>query len=85
MPAVKLKTPLLYKARAPPDLSRLHYRIWVAPVMTIGHLLFVAVSTAYIFVGIFLEERDLVELFGDEYRHYMDRVAMLVPFCRKAS
>jgi hypothetical protein len=58
---------------------------WAAPVMTVGHLLFAAVTTAYIFVGILLEERDLVELFGDEYRRYRDRVAMLVPFRRRSS
>ena len=39
-----------------------------------------AVTTAYIFVGIFLEERDLTEMFGDEYRRYRERVSMLIPW-----
>ena len=31
-----------------------------------------------------LEERDLVELFGDEYRRYRQRVSMLVPWRKSA-
>lgn len=53
---------------------------WATPDMTAGHLLFAAMATVYTVLGIQLEERDLVRIFGDEYRKYQRRVRMLLPF-----
>jgi methanethiol S-methyltransferase len=83
IPSAQFKTPYLYKFVRHPIYLGFIIAFWATSVMTVGHLLFAAVTTAYILVGIFLEERDLVETFGDEYRRYRARVSMLVPFWRK--
>jgi protein-S-isoprenylcysteine O-methyltransferase Ste14 len=84
MPEPRFRTPFLYGFVRHPLYLGFIIAFWATPAMTLGHLLFAATTTAYIFVGIFLEERDLVELFGDEYTRYRKTAAMLIPWRRSA-
>jgi protein-S-isoprenylcysteine O-methyltransferase Ste14 len=84
MPVPQFRTPLYYKFVRHPLYLGFIIAFWAAPTMTAGHLLFAAVTTAYIVVGALLEENDLVAMFGDEYRRYRKNVAMLVPWRKTA-
>lgn len=58
---------------------------WSTPHMTVGHMLFAVVTTAYILVALQIEERDLIKFHGDDYRNYRKRTSMLVPWPRRKS
>lgn len=83
MPEPRFKQPSLYKVVRHPIYLGFIVAFWSAPVMTVGHLMFAAVTMAYILIGIWLEKRDLLDQFGDDYRRY--RVSMLIPFAGRSN
>ena len=52
--------------------------IW-ATNLDVTFLIVNCILSIYVIIGTFLEEKKLVQEFGDEYRAYQDRVSMLFP------
>jgi protein-S-isoprenylcysteine O-methyltransferase Ste14 len=56
--------------------------IWSCPDLTRDRFLFNLLWTAWIVIGSYLEEIDLLVEFGDAYREYQKRVPMLIPLLK---
>jgi protein-S-isoprenylcysteine O-methyltransferase Ste14 len=73
------RVPALYRVVRHPIMLGFLIAFWAAPTMTWGHLLFAGLTTAYILIGVTLEERDLVRAHGASYQDYRSAVGLLLP------
>jgi protein-S-isoprenylcysteine O-methyltransferase Ste14 len=80
--ALPFRTPMLYARVRHPLYIGWALAFWATPTMTVGHLLFAGVLSAYMMLAAIVEERDLVAYFGGQYRAYQNRVPMFVPSLR---
>ncbi len=54
--------------------------MWSSPDLTLDRLFFNVIWTAWIYIGAFLEERDLEADFGEAYLQYKRKVPMIIPW-----
>lgn len=80
LPPPAFKAPFFYRWVRHPLYLGFVISFWATPSMSAGRLLFAAAMTGYILIAIQFEERDLIALFGDQYRRYREQVAMLFPW-----
>lgn len=78
------QTPLLYKLVRHPMMTGVLIAVWAAPVMTVGRLVFTVAMTVYVFVGLYFEERTLVDELGPEYEAYRRTTPSVIPGIRPA-
>ncbi|MBA4367915.1 MAG: hypothetical protein C0403_09790 [Desulfobacterium sp.] len=53
--------------------------IWSCPYTSMDRLLFNMLFTIWIVIGMRMEERDLLDVFGKAYQEYREKVPILIP------
>ena len=80
--AKDFRTPYFYKLVRHPIQTGVFIGMLATPDMTMGRAVLAAGMIAYIFIGLYYEERDLIAEFGETYRDYKSRVPALLPGVR---
>jgi protein-S-isoprenylcysteine O-methyltransferase Ste14 len=76
--APEFRLPVAYRLVRHPMMTGFILAFAVTPHMTVGHLLFAALSTSYVLVAVRLEERELAATLP-QYAHYAARTPRFFP------
>lgn len=81
----KFKSNFFYGLVRHPIMLGFIIAFWATPTMSIGHLFFAIMTTAYIYIAVkYLEEKDLRNTLGEKYAEYQTKVPMLFPSTKKS-
>lgn len=75
----KLQQRFLYKFDRHPLMTGVVLGLWCAPTMTFDRLVLALGFSAYVVLGVGIEERDLIRRHGRNYIEYAKRVRTIVP------
>jgi protein-S-isoprenylcysteine O-methyltransferase Ste14 len=79
------RTPVVFKKAGfyrlvrHPLMTGFFIAFWATPEMTVGHLFFAVMTSAYIVLGTAIEERDLYASIGPAYARYAREVPAFIP------
>jgi protein-S-isoprenylcysteine O-methyltransferase Ste14 len=76
---LKFTERLMYRHIRHPIQTGVLIGVWCTPSMSVTHLILSIGFTAYIVIGLWFEERDLVAEHGDGYRDYRKRAGAVLP------
>ncbi|MFY9142709.1 methyltransferase family protein [Sulfuricurvum sp.] len=79
-PAVTFQEKLFYRLVRHPIQLGVLIGIWLTPSMSYSHMMLSVTLSIYIFIGLWLEEKDLLAAWGTTYQEYQRRVRMILPF-----
>lgn len=74
-----------YKLVRHPLMVGFFVAFWSTPVMSVGHLFFAIMTTLYIVMGVWFEERDLLREHGEHYASYRRSVRAFLPLPRRVA
>ena len=79
---LRFKVHSLYRHIRHPIMTGVFIGIWIAPTMSLGHLVFALGMSMYIAIGVYYEEKDLIQTFGKRYLGYMKTTTKFFPALR---
>jgi protein-S-isoprenylcysteine O-methyltransferase Ste14 len=78
-PALNFVKRGMYKFSRHPIQTGVLIGVWFIPTMTATHLILSIGFTVYIFIGLWFEEKDLIEEIGQPYQRYRREAGMFLP------